>query len=537
MKRRNWLDLSRKLVDRYDLNDTLSYIQTSLGQEALAYWGEGVLITKIYPNPFPITLSSGTLSGSVGPGIAYDPTGQIIENDGTVGFVVTSNPSNPTWSLLVARYKMTGDTPVPKPSDPISTVFLNLHDDFDIAVISGTPSGVPAYPAKLTNDIILAGLQIPAGATLGTQIVVDTTIQEQAYVPATRVTVDTTQLVVTKKKDVQSQINSYDSFLLLGALTLSSDNTVHDYAFITCNSGGTNGDSITIAGQTFTIGTSAALNQIPVQVSAQALAYELARRIRELPAFSSLYTAAAANGKLALYSIQPGSVGGALSVSGGSFSVDRSALSGNGPRKILNLPGIAAQLDQADFYMNTLVPPSTVIFKAGADIPAGWLYCDGSAVSRTTYANLFNEIGATYGAGDGSTTFNIPDLRGKTAIGDGQGTYAGASVRVLGDFLGEETHQLSVAELASHAHSDAGHAHGVYDPGHSHSWRSGQGFAAGGAQAYARNDAGFNFNGPETASGTGIGIYAASANIQNTGGDQPHNIMQPSLVLKAFIKY
>jgi microcystin-dependent protein len=61
---------------------------------------------------------------------------------------------------------------------------------------------------------------------------------------------------------------------------------------------------------------------------------------------------------------------------------------------------------------------------SGATIPVGWLECDGSAVSRTTYADLFAAISTTWGAGDGSTTFNLPDCRGRTAIGAGTGTNA-----------------------------------------------------------------------------------------------------------------
>lgn len=68
---------------------------------------------------------------------------------------------------------------------------------------------------------------------------------------------------------------------------------------------------------------------------------------------------------------------------------------------------------------------------AGSTAPAGFLLCDGSAVSRTTYADLFALIGTTYGAGDGSTTFNVPDLRGSVIVGAGQRirtmTFDGAS--------------------------------------------------------------------------------------------------------------
>lgn len=102
---------------------------------------------------------------------------------------------------------------------------------------------------------------------------------------------------------------------------------------------------------------------------------------------------------------------------------------------------------------------------AGATPPSGWLVCDGSAVSRTTYATLFAAIGTTWGTGDGSTTFNLPDLRGRTPIGAGTGT--GLTARTLGTHdIGAETHTLTAAESGNQAQtvtSAAGtsHSHGA----------------------------------------------------------------------------
>ena len=80
-------------------------------------------------------------------------------------------------------------------------------------------------------------------------------------------------------------------------------------------------------------------------------------------------------------------------------------------------------------------------------VPENWLLCDGSAVSRTEYALLFSIIGTTYGVGDGSTTFNLPDLRGRVAVGkDGTQT----EFDNLGEKGGEKTHQLTVGELPKH---------------------------------------------------------------------------------------
>ena len=90
-------------------------------------------------------------------------------------------------------------------------------------------------------------------------------------------------------------------------------------------------------------------------------------------------------------------------------------------------------------------------------VPGSWHLCDGAAVSRTIYPELFALVGSTYGAGDGSTTFNLPDMRSRFALGAGQGT--GLTNRVLAATGGEETHVISVAEMPAHNHTDSGHNH------------------------------------------------------------------------------
>lgn len=98
-------------------------------------------------------------------------------------------------------------------------------------------------------------------------------------------------------------------------------------------------------------------------------------------------------------------------------------------------------------------PAGIILPYAGSTAPEGYLMCDGSAVSRSTYAALFAVIGTTYGAGDGSTTFNIPDLTGRVVIGV-SGTHA------LGTTGGEESHALLEAELPAHHHEVPQHGHG-----------------------------------------------------------------------------
>ncbi len=143
-----------------------------------------------------------------------------------------------------------------------------------------------------------------------------------------------------------------------------------------------------------------------------------------------------------------------------------------------------------------------ILMFAGASIPSAWLLCDGAAVSRTTYAALFAVIGATFGNGNGSTTFNLPGLRGRSPIGTGQGS--GLSNRNLGDSAGEEDHTLTEAEM----------------PAHTHGWSSlGTGIDTGSGWPYG-------------AQGGTVGI-----NLSKTGGGRAHNNMQPFLAVNFAIKY
>ena len=147
----------------------------------------------------------------------------------------------------------------------------------------------------------------------------------------------------------------------------------------------------------------------------------------------------------------------------------------------------------------TSIPAGAVIPYISETEPSGWLKCDGSAVSRTTYSDLFAVIGSTFGSGDGSTTFNLPDLQGRTIIGSGSGS--GLTSRTLADNGGAEEHTLTVDEMPAHTHSTA--ADSSID-------------RAGGGGTCAE--------------------YNASAVTGSTGGDGAHNNMQPFLVMNYMIK-
>lgn len=142
------------------------------------------------------------------------------------------------------------------------------------------------------------------------------------------------------------------------------------------------------------------------------------------------------------------------------------------------------------------VPVGTIIDHAGGATPTGFLACDGSAVSRVTYAALFAQIGVIWGVGDGVNTFNVPPLSRRTTIGAG-GSSSPVIGNAVGNLGGEETHTLTIAEMPSHNH-------------------------VGG-------------------SGTAGAQSGAAAPIPNgstafTGGGGAHNIMQPSAVVVKLIK-
>lgn len=151
------------------------------------------------------------------------------------------------------------------------------------------------------------------------------------------------------------------------------------------------------------------------------------------------------------------------------------------------------------------LPPGTVICTATSAAPTGFLLCDGSAVSRTTYADLFAAISVTYGAGDNVTTFNVPNLQGRVAVGYDSGQ---TEFDALGETGGTKTHTLITAEMPAHTHSTSTGSTLVSSPG------------SGGNVA-------------TTAAGS---LWNGSASIASTGGGGAHQNLQPYIVLKYVIK-
>ena len=174
-----------------------------------------------------------------------------------------------------------------------------------------------------------------------------------------------------------------------------------------------------------------------------------------------------------------------------------------------------------DFIVHKLV--GEIKMYAGSTIPTGWLLCDGSAVSRTDYPRLFNAIGITYGSGDGSTTFNLPNLKGRFPLGTGSidagdsgaeaywgGTTSGSVNCPLGQRAGEAWDTLSVSQMPAHNHLV------------SSGWQSASGQPD--RITYGAVNGGYN----NTASGN-------IQFIQNTGGGGAHNNMPPFTAINFII--
>lgn len=167
------------------------------------------------------------------------------------------------------------------------------------------------------------------------------------------------------------------------------------------------------------------------------------------------------------------------------------------------------------------VPTGTINQFAGSAAPAGYLLCQGQAVSRSTYTDLYAVIGTTYGTGDGSTTFNLPNLQDRVGVGKS------STLSTLGATGGEKTHALTVAELASHNHTATTDAQGA----HQHSLAYSGGDATNTPQARAGSAADNWYN------CASAGTHTHNVTVANNGSGTAHNNMQPYLVVNYIIKY
>jgi microcystin-dependent protein len=152
----------------------------------------------------------------------------------------------------------------------------------------------------------------------------------------------------------------------------------------------------------------------------------------------------------------------------------------------------------------------------------------GQAISRTTYATYFSLVGTTFGAGDGSTTFNVPDMRGRAVFGQDNGgaariTAGGGNFdgNILGNTGGSQSHMLTTAEMPAHSH-------GVTDPGHAHSYTVRNNFAQAAGSGI--------LNLWETDGGANTGTSATGISIQNAGSGNAHTILPPAMTLPYILR-
>lgn len=167
----------------------------------------------------------------------------------------------------------------------------------------------------------------------------------------------------------------------------------------------------------------------------------------------------------------------------------------------------------------------------------GWLVCDGRNVKRTAYKALFSAISDTFGAGDGSTTFTLPDLRGRVPAMTGTGP--GLSNRRMGASTGTETHRLSTGEMPDHSHAgstsnDGSHTHTssyyVYD--RASAWACVY-FSSPSNGECSNGNRIIDFN-PLTMNG---GAHSHTVTINSAGSGSAHSNMQPTLFVGNFFIY
>lgn len=229
-----------------------------------------------------------------------------------------------------------------------------------------------------------------------------------------------------------------------------------------------------------------------------------------------------------------------------------------------------------DYKVRVWNPVGEITMWATNTAPTGWLICDGTPVSRSTYTalhNLMQAAGYPYGAGDGSTTFNLPNLKGRVVVGRDS---ADADWNDLGEIRGSKTHTLTISEMPVHSHTQNAHnhsqvAHNHSQNAHNHVIYMSTSSAGSHNHTYTWDDSGSAQRGSGSLStgsvpnsqtdntstagshthdvigysldNTATNIEATATNVEatatnnNTGSGVAHNNIQPSIVLNFIIRH
>lgn len=193
----------------------------------------------------------------------------------------------------------------------------------------------------------------------------------------------------------------------------------------------------------------------------------------------------------------------------------------------------------APTWTTVAIPAGVIQQYAGSSAPTGYLLCEGQAISRSTYSALYAVIGTTYGAGDGSTTFNLPNLKGKVPIGLNS---SDASFDARGETGGEKTHTITTAELPAHTHSvdppstttssNGDHRHSYTDRYNSSEYSDDANDRVVGSDGVTSTSDNTGYAGSHTHT-----LDISSFSSGSAGSGTAINVLQPYIVLYYIIKY